>query len=792
MSNPLLSFIGLVDQYGTNIADMGLSFKNKILEGTFAWDASASLLATFMLMIAGYSLYGLGLLDGDSPIFSGVASGYQVLLDSVYAYINPLVVAMFAAVILIGRVYFGDKLTKDKEGKILGLETRKTWITDDLQNDAMRKALFKQAGNAAILLGLVGILMANPFLLINRVFEGIRFLANPFASKGTGATANVDGLIVPVLQLINYKETLAPECSAQWSATLASGGDVSKLSCLTAAQKAGVTPDAVTPVLAFFAIIMVIGLGYFAWQMFRRGSWILARTLYFAAIIPWRAALLIANPGDDRSKLASIKDAFMDVIKNMLWLVVVVFLATFGTTGIMAVGQAIGAEGIPMPVMLLICSAFYYLAGEGVRRYLGYETKIDPKTKKRVRITDDGTSGWRDFAENNQRFKTWAADPWSKAVADAGTGTGGGGGRKSQAGKEEAVTGVGAVTAEEAAAVDIATATVNLEPKDDHKVVIPAVAGAVAGAAAAAVAGAPKESAGGEANVEKVAVLAGPGDSDPPEAMVHLAADGPTPRPDGGGGRHALVESGESMLVPVAPMMGGVSAAVSVAAQEGPGRGAGAELELEDLLISPTEPSDRSASVVGPMAGQEMALESRSEIVRDYREVMVHEHRSASEGINGDDQLTSIDMVVNNSWTSNIHNPVAAVALERVRVEREAGLGSSVDSASDLAATSDAMSRSGRPQGPGSGHTGVAGDGARGAGEALAQGSQDEAGFVAAARRVANQRELGIMARTLGVNPEFEPERRTDGTSRVIFNSSNAAGENQLRRAGQDGFGDTI
>lgn len=405
MSNPMLDFIDLVDKYGTQVSSYGVDFTGSLL--TQIYRVPTELLVLFVQVVLTYAIWIVDLII-NRGLFLGVAgSVYQSLLDSVYQYVNPLIIAMLAFMVLVTRMFVGDKVTKkEKEGRITGFQMNYATLGGD---EAFRKKLTSQIMNTALLMFIIMVAMANPFTLLTKAFSVITWTVARMAPETTGASPQVDGVLAPMLQLINYQDVLSPACGESWSRTLSGGGNVAKLSCLTAPEEAATTAGPVTVLLAVMSIVMVAGFIYFSWVILMRFTWMLYKTIANVAIVPWQAAMLIANPGNERQKLDTVKDRFLDAGKGLFWLIVTVFAASAVPAALLT---ALAKMDFPPLVSMLISSVGFYAAGKAANKTIGRKYKRD-KEGNRTEILD-GTTGWNDFRTKGGMGE-WLAQPFNDA-----------------------------------------------------------------------------------------------------------------------------------------------------------------------------------------------------------------------------------------------------------------------------------------------------------------------------------------------------------------------------------------
>ena len=400
MSNPLTDFIGLTDQFGARVGELSVEFSGGV--SSMLCRVPAEFITAIVHLLLVLSIFIVDLIINQGLFLEIAGSMYQMGLDYIYRYVNPLAVATVATAILFARMYIGDKITTDKKsGRINGYEMNYETFADE----SFRKKVGNQVGNTAVLLMVIILAMANPFLLLSKAFELISQFVATLAPGGAGVSPQVDGILVPVLQMVNFKGQLAQSCNEIWSSTLAAGGSIKNLACLTADQKDATTADVTTVLISIVSIAMIAGFAYFAWIILCRFTWMLYRMIIHIAVVPWRAALLIANPGSERHKLDAVKDHFLEAAKSLLWLLLTV-LAAQALPALVFNGMGVAVRyQLPVVLQLLLASALLFAAGKGVNYFVGrkWQRGQDGKWK---RVEDDGTTGWNDFRVNGGFGKT--------------------------------------------------------------------------------------------------------------------------------------------------------------------------------------------------------------------------------------------------------------------------------------------------------------------------------------------------------------------------------------------------
>ncbi|WP_301850653.1 hypothetical protein [Rhodococcus pyridinivorans] len=399
MANPLIDFIDLVDQYGTRVGELSVQLDGGVM--SLLWEMGAEFVTAVAQLVLVYAIFIVDLIINQGLFLEIAGSMYQIVLDTVYAIVNPLIIATLAFAVLIARMYIGDKVTRDKTtGRINSYALN----YQDLSDESFRKKVGNQLGNTAILMLVIIVAMANPFTLLVKAFQLINQFVAQIAPGGVGASPQVDGVLVPVLQLINFQSQLAPACTREWSLTLASGGDVTDLACLTPEQQAATSPGVTTFLMSVMAIVIVVGFAYFAWVILCRFTWMLFRMIIHIAVLPWDAAMLIANPGDEREKLETVKDHLVEAAKSLFWLMVSVFVALVVPALIFNAMGAATRSGLPLILQLPIASGLFYGAAKLVNRYVGRKWRTNKDGSKSPET--DGTSGWNDFVLNSEFGKT--------------------------------------------------------------------------------------------------------------------------------------------------------------------------------------------------------------------------------------------------------------------------------------------------------------------------------------------------------------------------------------------------
>nr|WP_296774756.1 hypothetical protein [Rhodococcus sp. (in: high G+C Gram-positive bacteria)] len=437
MSNPLIDFIDITDRYGTRLVDLTADVTSSAFSPmSVPFAAGTSLIIVAFMVVISYGLLLLDMVIRQTLFIGMVGDVYDSALQWIYQYVNPWMIASIAVLVLIGRMWIGDKLKTvsgpDKSKRIVGLqfETR-TLSTDFNAKDSFAKQVLGQLGNTTLLLGVIALLMANPFAIIGWLMNFASTFAGQLTSAGGTSDSTrsvaVDGVVAPVLQMVNYGSALGQSCSEQWSRTLAIGGDVSELSCLTAEQQASAEGSAGMLITAIVGFVMIGALAYFAWQVFKPATLYLVLTTWHVAKVPWQAAWMIANPGQEREKIDNIRGAFGQAIASTLWLMGAIAIATGGPSLIMVVARAVTERGFPAFLALVAVAAAYGFAGWAMKEKYGKPIRLTKDNKPQ--FVDGGTRTWSELWSNNSwvqnvRDANRETGPWTTGpAADAPTST---------------------------------------------------------------------------------------------------------------------------------------------------------------------------------------------------------------------------------------------------------------------------------------------------------------------------------------------------------------------------------
>ncbi|TQC45051.1 hypothetical protein EEB14_33980 [Rhodococcus sp. WS4] len=755
MANPLTDFIDIRDQFGTQLSDLSVSFTVKMTNFNWIWAGGSEFAIQIALIVSAYSLWLLSLVSGHGFFLELAAAGYQMILDSIYQYVNPMVIGLIAFVVLMARMFIGDKFKMDSKGHINGVEFNYATFADE----SFAKKITNQVGNTAILLVVIIVMMSNPFALINFAFDVIRTATNKLSGAGGAATAAVDGGISPMLQMVNYKVSLADACAATWSRSLAAAGEVNKLDCLTAAQRNGAVADPVTLIVAFAALFVVAGLVYFAWQTFKRASWFVCRTVSFIGVVPWQAAMLIANPGQDRHKLDSIKDTFMSAVKSLFWLLVCFFVAGGGPGIVMGLGELVQGFGLPPFLALLAVSGLYGGLGWVVKHWVGYDWRKDKKTGKWVKVEGDGTSGWQDFRQNNTTMVA-LTDSWRDAQnATPKKRTLGGDAAAGGTAHENETKGQPTVDAATNPVVDEVTNYVELtEHAQTAKSLLVSRFSVTSGLGAL---DAVPSSEFIEAEIVDVEHF-DESTSESVRTQPSISSVGRHAAPDSaamviGGAMLALGAAGgqshSGRVTTGSPGGDGAVSAAHTAHEIGPASAVGSE---------PGPPQTVSGHVTTAVASADATATRTVDggtdaegIARPSRESLIASYRDALDEINSTDELTS-----------------------------ESALGSDVHGNSSAGSTvSAAFARAQITRQPSTQHTGPQSS------STVTAGSGE---FLAAADRDASWDELVVLARTLGQEPDVVIAEGDSDQHQILFYSSTSDGKNVIKYRTRQGFGDDI
>lgn len=414
MNEMMVGFIDVRDRFGTLVWKLGVQVDSSMIKGTKFWSWPTEFLVSLISLLVSYGVWILDLVLYQNFIGSTLGAMYQSLLDSVYAVINPWIFASCAISVLILRIYVGEKKYERAGGRVNKKEPTKFALNFDQvvagADESMRKQLVDQGLQVLMLMALIAFFMANPFLLVQKLIDLAQSLAfaivSGLAGGGQdGTNAVVDGMYVPLLQMINYGDVLSPACSEQWSQAWANGRDVADLSCLTSAQESAASASAGTLLSAIVATVMVLGFFYFSVAILSKATWFQVKAMFLCALIPWRAAQMIAFPGVERERLEKAIQSFRDVAVAAAWFGGALLIGLVGPSLVMsAAGAAIDA-GLPTFIALVIVAVIYGVGGRTMMRHYG---------KPLVRRTDG--PWWKPLEFRS----TSAVISWSGAVAYAG------------------------------------------------------------------------------------------------------------------------------------------------------------------------------------------------------------------------------------------------------------------------------------------------------------------------------------------------------------------------------------
>lgn len=730
MADPLTGFIELTDQFGTRVSELAVKFNGGV--SSILWRSGAEFVIALVQYVLVFSIFILDLIINQGLFVEIAGSVYQVVLDYIYKYVNPLMIATVAFVFLLARMYIGDKVTKDKKtGRITGYEMNDQTFADE----SFRKKVGKQLGNTFLLMMVIVVAMANPFLLLSKAFELINQFVSAIAPGGVGASPQIDGILVPVLQLVNFKSQLTPACTQLWSSALANGGDVTKLACLTADQKDATTANVTTFLVSLFSITIVIGFAYFAWVILCRFTWMLYRMIIHIAVLPWRSAMLIANPGSERQKLDTVKDHLLEAGKSLFWLLVTVFAAQVIPAAVLNAMSAVDAQLVQLPpvVQLPIASGLLFGAGKLVNHYVGrkWERKQDGS---KVEFTD-GTTGWRDFMTKGAGKDV--KDAYEKAKVDSAaeialttamiTGAHSATAATAQTSTQGGTSvGLSAATDPD---LDEATAQVNLTPPQ-KTVVLPVSTDSASGSVISAA------------------------DSDVESA---LAAGAPQSATDYAAAATATVLAEADRIEPHHESAGTPGGALTTA-------GAGAAA-LGALLAAPALTSADESAIDG-----------------NGRHRRADDGDSPATGFGGNrSEVTAAEGLVakgrelKNEYRENIG---------KVAEEPDTTAAVSVATGANVSSESRVFDRISKVY-----NESVAGPDGSPAGSGVTGGS---GGFVSWTQRHVEWQEKRLLARVLGMTPEPVADEGEGKRPGITFYSSSVSGDNQVKFRGKDGFGDEI
>ena len=389
VTKTFFEFIDVRDRFGTPVWQLGVHLRSSIWDGNSQWSWFTDFIVAIVQIVGGYGVWLLDLVVGNETIVGIIGDGAQSVLDTVYRVVNPMIIAMVALIILLGRLYVGEMAVPKgpngapKPNAKAKFEFRKTSVIEDA---GFRKKVVDQGSQVLLLLILIGYFMANPFLIVQFLISlGNDLMAAVVqamsGADSVGSSPLVDGLYVPLVQMINYGEPLSPECTQEWSQTWASGGDVSELGCLTSDQAAFAEASVWSVITAVVGAAMMVAFFRFAFVAFKKTSFYTAKAMYLSALIPWRAAKLLAYPGTERERLDKVYQAFKDCVVTWLWMLGAILLAMCGPVLVTGIASAIIKAGFPTFIAMVGMCLIYWFGAKLMDEAYGKRLVANPDRK---------------------------------------------------------------------------------------------------------------------------------------------------------------------------------------------------------------------------------------------------------------------------------------------------------------------------------------------------------------------------------------------------------------------------
>jgi hypothetical protein len=411
MANPMTGWIPLTDQFGTQVASLEVKVNYSLMKPFMAVPGQLTELVMMPVgMLSTFALWLMTLMQDQSWFTETLGGAYQAVIDQVYRVVNPWWIAGIAIPVLIFRLFVGEPQRESVDKKQIQ-KNSKTRITFKQNTSTMagdevfRKKVITQLGQTAGIVAVIGILLANPFALIARLFGIIESFSQAATQQWGGGTGGsitgtvVDGMYVPALQIVNFGTVLDAECSELWSRTLASGGDVLQLECIPGGE------DAANASWPMFGTALGLGIAmcclvFFIGATFLKLSFFEAKMLMYVAILPWRLAWMIANPGPDRQRLDEGWRNFKDALVACGWacglLAILLLVPGIGTSIANQIGNAVESDYILIPAFLVL-AAVYAGAGYAIWKFYGHPLQWDKEKKRLVVGQSEGLTSWGEW-----------------------------------------------------------------------------------------------------------------------------------------------------------------------------------------------------------------------------------------------------------------------------------------------------------------------------------------------------------------------------------------------------------
>ncbi|WP_336794333.1 hypothetical protein [Gordonia malaquae] len=402
-SNPITGWIDVVDQYGTQASEMSVWLKYSITRFWLAFPGGLTELIVAIGMVPMMlAIWLMGLVQDQSLFVEIIGGVYQSVLDAIYQVISPWIIVMFALPILLFRLFIGEfqrETLKDKTTR-MKFALNKSTLSED---EGFRKKVVNELVQVSMLLMVMAFLLANPFKVLGMMFGMLTWFATTATtalSNGAGTVTStvVDGMLVPVLQMINFGHVLEPDCSQQWSQTISAGGDVLELSCVDGEGE----PTFTMVIAALLMIVIAAALIFFSGAAFLKLTFFEGKMVWHMAVLPWQIAWMIASPGVNRQRLDEGVRTFREAIIALLWAAGLILLALLlpglTTAASYRFVVATGNEAYIVPA-LLVMAAMYAGAGYAVWKWYGHPVKWSAEKKRPVLvIAENGPmTSWADL-----------------------------------------------------------------------------------------------------------------------------------------------------------------------------------------------------------------------------------------------------------------------------------------------------------------------------------------------------------------------------------------------------------
>lgn len=391
--NPLINFLGVTDEYGTNVSNYRPIFKEFSLRDMNPIGPVigfiVSLISIIIVTITTVLTFAVNMLTDPSMVLGPLTDLFEVVLGFIHAIVPPWVVAVLAFVLTVGWLMlsyidldglFGEN--KNNANYLNRYGTRASSLT-------IKQALTIVLRGMVIAL-VVYVLAANPMKVLTGLVALVSGVATTIVGEGFGM--DFQWVIGSLVQLISFGGFLTDDSLfATWSQSMETGNEAAFFTAWgVEPQHAGVN----NLLLAIFALLVAVAMAYFLVKAFIQGSLFFVYAVIDFIVLPYRLAFMMLNPNTvnyakdmDQNKkwFLELGRMFGNMFINLVYYLIFVFILTSGPALLFTIAAQFDMHGV---LQLTVAAVVFWAAGTQLH-------------KIRPRVTGDGrVYSWRGMRDS--------------------------------------------------------------------------------------------------------------------------------------------------------------------------------------------------------------------------------------------------------------------------------------------------------------------------------------------------------------------------------------------------------